>query len=229
MVKLFFSILLLINLASFLYAEPLPPLETGVPVPEADSSPPLMPEAVKSAADYFPAQPGAKWVYSYLDLSPKDPAKSTRTVECVSRKITSDGSIRVVLETTDSGRQFRDRYVVETTQVNHTARADRIFKGDFVFKLPKSGPTEAWSIQEKNGTLHQSTASYGQTQAGDKIYSDCVIVEEKVIQNGNTLFTVDYYYANGTGLVSMMVFSGEGQLLPDQSFILSSGPFPSAN
>ncbi len=218
-------------LVPFLCAESLPPLENAENSSTTNSlslSNPAM-EETKTALDYFPAQPGSKWIYEYLAPNPGEAGKPIRTVECVSQTASADGSIRVVMETTDSGRQVRDRYVLKKTWVDHYARADRTFTGDFVFKLPKSGNLPAWSIQEENGTLHTSTASFGQVQAGSNNFSDCVVVTEKVLKGENTLFTVNYYYARGIGLVSMQVYSVSGLLLPEQSFILSSGPTAASN
>lgn len=172
------------------------------------------------ASDYFPALVGGHRTYEYLKPDKGEASAGTFTVKCIESQPQSGGTLRVVLETQEGGRSFRDRYLVSGDRVEHTAAGDETFSGDFTFKLPKRGKAAAWSIREKNGTLHRSKAVFGKARVYQKTYPDCVVVTEKVIRHGGTQNTVLYYYAKGTGLVAMEVYSKTMKLLQPQSIAL---------
>ncbi len=172
------------------------------------------------ASGYFPAVVGGHWTYEYLKPDKGETSAGSFTVKCIESQPKPDGTLRVVLETQEGGRPLRDRYLVSGDRVEHTAAGDEAFSGDFTFKLPKAGQAAAWSIREKNGTLHRSKAVFGKARVYQKTYPDCVVVTEKVLRHGGTQNTVLYYYAKGIGLVAMEVYSKGMKLLQPKSIAL---------
>jgi hypothetical protein len=172
--------------------------------------------------DYFPAAEGTQWSYEYLKPAEGQAAKGTFTVKCVSAKTMANGTVRVTLETTNNGQPTRDQYSLFNNQVVHTATGDQALTGDFAFKLPPASGSASWMVTEKDGTVHKSKAALGQAQVYQKTYPDCVIVTEKILKDGKPERTIIYYYAKGTGLVSMEVYSKGMKLLQDKSFALAA-------
>ncbi len=168
--------------------------------------------------DYFPVAEGAQKFYEYLQPTIEESARFS--VKCVSVKVMPNGTIRIVLETTEGGQSTRDHYSLYDNKVEHKATGDQAFTGDYAFKLPKPGGTASWSVTETNGTVHNSKSSFGQAQVSQKTYPDCVVVTEKVTKDGKLENTVIYYYAKGMGLVSMEVYSPDMKLLQDKSYAL---------
>jgi hypothetical protein len=195
---------------------------TESPAPEKASS-----NAVISAGaltDYFPVHEGTQWIYEYLKPASGETAKDTYTVKCIDAKQMPNGMVRTIFETTENGQKTQDHYSLYDNKVEHMAEDGQASTGDFVFKIPAASGGAGWSVTESNGTVHKSKAAFGQAQVYKKIYPDCVVVTEKVVKGGKTTNTVIYYYAKGTGLVAIEVYSPKMKLVQDKSVAIMSGP-----
>lgn len=206
-------------------ATPIPQVQA--PAPEQASSGAAISAGVLT--DYFPVHEGALWVYEYLKPVPGETAKRNYPVRCTSAKQMPNGTVRAVFETTDNGQRTQDHYSLYDNKIERMAEDGQTQTGDFVFKIPAKGGAAVWSVAEKNGTVHKSKAVFGQAQVYQKTYPDCIVVTEKVVKGGKTANTVIYYYAKGTGLVAIEVYSPKMKLLQDKSVALMSGPGGAAN
>ncbi|HJT25101.1 MAG TPA: hypothetical protein VJ873_11040, partial [bacterium] len=174
--------------------------------------------------DYFPVKEGAMWVYEYLKPAPGETAKKNYPVRCVGTQSMPNGTVRATFETTENGHVTQDHYSLFDNKVEHMAADGKTETGDFVFKVPAKGGAAAWTVTEKDGTIHKSKAAFGQAQVYQKTYPDCIVVTEKVVKGGKAANTVIYYYAKGIGLVAIEVYSPKMKLLQDKSVALMSGP-----
>lgn len=204
-------------------------VSAATPTPKTESSSPEQASSstVISAGvltDYFPVRESAQWTYEYLKPASGETTKGTYTVKCADAKQMSNGTVRTVFETTENGQKAQDHYSLYDNKVEHMAEDGQGATGDFVFKIPAPGGSTAWSVTENNGTVHKSKAAFGQAQVYKKTYPDCVVVTEKVAKGGKTANTVIYYYAKGTGLVAVEVYSPKMKLVQDKSAALISGP-----
>ncbi len=191
------------------------------PVPEKVSSNTVI--SAGALTDYFPVHEGAKWNYEYLKPASGETAKGTYSVQCTEAKQMPNGTVRAVFETTENGQKAQDHYSFYDNKIEHMGEDGQTSTGDFVFKIPSAGGSSAWLVTEKDGTVHKSKAAFGQAQVYQKTYPDCVVVTEKVVKGGKTANTVIYYYAKGTGLVAVEVYSPKMKLVQDKSVALVSG------
>jgi len=175
-------------------------------------------------ADYFPASEGMKWSYQYLGAGEGESSPKTREVVCSSQKQMPNGTQRLVLDVSEGRTQFRERYSLYENKVEHTATADKQFKGNFAFKLPAAGESLQWSAPAPGGAVQNFKASFGTGKAGEKTYPDCLVVVEKSTKAKKTGPIVISYYAKGVGLVAVETYSPDMKLIPERSFALSSPP-----
>jgi hypothetical protein len=187
-------------------------LSTGAGHAVADSGT----EGGGTLSDYFPATEGLKWSYGYMDGGTK-----TRQVQCSSQKSMPNGTTRVVLEVTEGSLQFRERYSLYDNKVEHTATADKLFKGHFAFKLPGAGESAQWSQSLSGGVVKNFKASFGTGNGREKAYPDCLVVVEKSSKAKKAGLIVISYYAKGIGLAAVETYTPDMKLIPEKSYILS--------
>jgi hypothetical protein len=158
-------------------------------------------------ADYFPITIGNTWAY----------ASNTGQITEVRRVV--DGF------TDSSGggyiRNFLSATQVGQTQTLHRVTAHRVYVlvTTNIFGTPLNHnpampilapPGQSWRHNDRGDDLHFNTSRASVT-VGDRVFENCIVVEQRIVVGNNAILTRRSYFAKGIGLVLVTTQSPGGE------------------
>ena len=166
--------------------------------------------------DYFPTQDDAYWSYSY------NYGKDIVTNMYPNTKLNDDYFAEVYLSVEIYGASDRilakiycldNNKIVALGQKDITRSYYDIFGKYYYYQAPFPivlAPPDSKGEYMDNGNICHYVTSIATCKYDDKIFKDCILVEEKTMLNNKPIRTKRRYYAKGVGLVCVTLVNDEG-------------------
>jgi len=155
--------------------------------------------AQENVNDYFPVVVGSKWLYANGSGKLSDIITVTNTT--IDQK---DGTGLYLIEhqiegigTTSTMYSTKGNKIVILVFKNALGRYTE-YRQPYPVELAPAG--QEWSYNDRGDNLRLKTTKASCSFDG-KTYSDCILVEERIVSGNNVLRTKKSYYAKGIGLV----------------------------
>ena len=158
--------------------------------------------------NYFPTQIGASWSYA------GSTGESLVTVMCMNTGLDNDDGGELYLFSEIYGQMGVTSVLYGLKNNNIIALGGKNITGQYYqnqppFPVVLAPPNNKGKYIDKGDVCHYVT-SIATCKYDDKIFKDCILVEEKIILNGKPIRTKRSYYASGIGLVYVTLVNDKG-------------------
>jgi len=174
-----------------------------------------------SITDYFPIEPLTCWSYAGIsgekeflivfikDSSPSDKYKNETLLTFEEQWIATNMPCRVVMGATGVLYGLRENKVLGLVRKN---LAGQYTEYEHPFPLILAKPNTIWTYNDRGEYLQYFT-SKASCKFDDKVFSDCILVEEKLkdLDNDRILRIKKSYYAKYVGLVYVTLTGKDGK------------------